>query len=157
MQLPEKLSLDINIIYEEPIDLQDVEQLRSKLKVAGIYFIIKSVSRPDLAKFNPCGQGVVYIGKAISETIYSRTRKHLATIRNTPTPKTRPGKRFKTYREEQDFNASNHWVIAGMMEKNKGFEISYAEEYLIAEYQTANEGDPPRANTAHHKVIYKDS
>jgi len=149
------MSVNIDITYLEPLDIQQMGQLLTKLKVSGIYFLVNSIRKPILSEFNPYDHEVVYIGKAISETIYSRTRKHFATIRNTPPPKTKPGKRFIKYREEQGYDASNHWVIAGVMDENKPYEISYVEEYLIAEYQRTNNGDPPRANTAHHKIIYK--
>ena len=96
------------------------------------------------------GKNVFYIGKAISETIFSRANKHANSITGallrTGNPKTNPGKRFRDFREKVRNCLTDLHVIPGYMHGSKSFEISCSEEWLLWTYSKTH-GAIPEANT----------
>ena len=141
----------IQLNFIQPISLNSLKNHRNILSVKGVYFITHSINPPTIESFSPFQQDVIYIGKAINETIYTRCQKHLVTIRNEKTtngnPKTYPGKKFKLYRETIEFKSDNHWVIGCSIIEAIGYNISFIEEFLLHHYQKNNNMLPP-ANTA---------
>lgn len=115
------------------------------LKRSGVYFLHDGPVDPQ--NFDYLSQSVVYIGKAISETIYSRCSKHLKALNRIESASIRPGKRFISYRDSIQKNAiENIYIIPAFMDKSKPYLISCAEEYFLHSY-LAKFGDLPKANT----------
>jgi hypothetical protein len=115
------------------------------LKESGVYFLHEgSVAHKN---FNILSTSVVYIGKAISETIQSRCAKHLRALNGEESKSIRPGKRFKSYRDNLPKNAiRNIFVIPAFMDKSQPHLISCAEEYFLLKYLAEN-GRLPAANS----------
>ena len=101
-------------------------------------------------EFEPLGHEVVYIGKAIGETVFSRCQKHLWTVTNRRDkfgkPKTNPGVRFKTFRANREFRTDGLYVFPALMAEADPYLVSCAEELLLFRYRKKH-GDIPIANT----------
>lgn len=142
-------TVSFEITLGDPLPLADLEQYRSALIAHGIYFIQEG--RPDIAAFDPYSFRVVYIGKAIGETIYSRCHKHRAALlderSSSGKPTMRPGRNFRAYRDSVGNSPDNLWATPGYMNKDKPYLISCAEEYFLHEYAQRNHSAGPRANT----------
>lgn len=141
--------LELQIDFGTALRLAKVIEHQQDLKIRGVYFLIESVSKPR--KPSPFDKSVVYIGKAIKETIFTRCQKHLWSVQNallkSGNPRTRPGVDFKRYRESIAFDASCLWLVPGIVAGDQPFLISCAEEYLIYEYQRIHRRRP-QANTS---------
>lgn len=118
------------------------------LQLPGVYFLREGSCDP--AAFDPLATEVVYIGKANGETIFSRCKKHLQTVQDARdrngNPKTRPGVRFKNYRQSVQFSPDLLYVIPGLLAPSHPYLISCAEEYFLYLYLQRH-GDLPRANS----------
>jgi hypothetical protein len=146
---------DIEILLSEPIrldafsfnlkDTQCRDNVRSLHKKHGIYLIVNNPKLSAIDKnFVPGGQ-VIYIGKAVGESIRSRNKKHYKSISNIQG--TCPGKRMRIFAEHLEYDASKLWVIPGIMDEDLPYMITCAEAILLWNYKT-NYGQLPAANTA---------
>lgn len=148
MPNPFVADLHLEVTFGTPVALVDFEIPIGALNVPGIYFLREGRCPPN--DFDPLGVEVKYIGKAIGETIASRCRKHLHTITDrrdaNDNPRTKPGKRFKAYRERRHFDPVGIHVVPGFMNHAEPYLISCAEEYLQFLYRQRH-GDIPEANT----------
>jgi len=135
--------------------LEEVDTKKVILQNKGVYFLLHSLNKPNIKKFHITSSSIIYIGKSINDSIFSRVRKHIASIRNdlysNGKPKTRPGKKFITYRESIGGDISNHWVIPCLVANAKGYEISYLEEYFLYIFDQKNKRSP-LANTLNHSI-----
>lgn len=134
-------SFTFEISLGAPVALRSVESHRDTLSKRGVYFLHEGV--PD-AKFDPYSPGVIYIGKAIGETIFSRCCKHRAALRGDPNM--RPGKNFKSYRLKVRGAIGKLYVVPGFMDAESPYLISCAEEYLLYRYAQRHK-KAPCANT----------
>ena len=143
----------IRFEFLEAVSLGEVDRYKNILQNNGVYFIIYSTKKPSNKNFDIVGKSIVYIGKSITDSIYSRIKKHISSIKNelysSGKPKTAPGKRFVSYRQSIGHNISNHWVIPCLVTDAKGYEISYMEEYFLFIFHKKNKG-MPLANTFNH-------
>jgi hypothetical protein len=133
-------SVAFEAVLGEPVPLSDLERHKAALLTCGVYFLHEGIP----TTFDPYSPSVVYIGKAIGETIFSRCRKHRAAI--SADPNVRPGKRFQAYCTATKGSFHNLYVVPGFMDSRKPYLISCAEEYLLHRYATRR-GEKPRANT----------
>lgn len=144
-----RIQLELCIDFAPPLRLSEVETHKQKLSLRGVYLLIERLT--EEAEVTPFGPSVVYIGKAIKETIFSRCRKHLWSVQDarlgTGKPRTAPGDEFKRYRESIGFNPFVLWLVPGPMSEAKPYLISCAEEYLLFEFARRH-GRLPKANTA---------
>ena len=128
--------------------LPDIKSQKSALLKQGVYFLHEG--EPKRTAFDPYSPSVVYIGKAIGETIFSRCHKHCAALLDerlsSGLPSMRPGKNFKAYRAVIGGSLHNLYVIPGFMSSDEPYLISCAEEYLLHKYLQRH-GQRPRANT----------
>jgi len=147
--MKKQIDISINIDFGDFIRLDKIESHSDVLRCAGIYFLLEGRKQPT--EKDPLDSMVVYIGKAIRETILSRNQKHYMSVADTRTeagvPKTRPGKAFRQYREKIDYNPKILWVWPGRISKERPYQISCAEEYFLFEYRKTH-GRSPNANTA---------
>jgi hypothetical protein len=134
-------SLTFEISLGAPIALRSVESHRDTLSRRGVYFLHDGVPNTT---FDPYSPGVIYIGKAIGETIFSRCCKHRAALRGDPNM--RPGKNFRTYCSDVPGAIENLYVVPGFMDAESPYLISCAEELLLYRYAQRH-GKAPRANT----------
>lgn len=138
----------IEVVFAPPIALPLFAQRIPALNVAGVYFLREGSC--ELTEFDPLSSEVVYIGKANGETIFSRCKKHLQTVQDARDrngkPKTRPGERFKAYRQSIRFDPARIYVIPGLMSAESPYLVSCAEEYFLYQYAERH-GDLPPANT----------
>lgn len=135
-------SLTFEISLGASIPLRSVESHRETLSNRGVYFLHEGLPS-DLA-FDPYSASIVYIGKAIGETIFSRCCKHRAALRGNPNM--RPGKKFKTYCSNRPDAIDLLYVIPGFMDAKLPYLISCAEEFLLHRYAQRH-GKVPCANT----------
>jgi hypothetical protein len=97
--MPRRIAATVSfeVTLGEPVLLSDLEAHRNELLTHGVYFLHEGVAR--MSAFSPYSKSIVYIGKAIGETIFSRCRKHRAALRDerlpSGQPSMRPGKNFK--------------------------------------------------------------
>lgn len=146
MKNPILINLQLTINFGNGIPLIDFEYPNNDLRTQGVYCIREG----ECETFDPLSTQVKYIGKAISESIASRCQKHFWSITNAHNargnPKTKPGNRFKEYRETRQFNPDGLYVFPGIMTDEPGYLVSFAEEYLIYNFKKSN-GCIPEANT----------
>ena len=139
-------TVEISIEFGDAVPLEDLESQKSLLKRRGIYLLL---SGPPVEPVH-LGKNVFYIGKAISETIFSRGKKHADSISGallrTGNPKTRPGKKLQAFREQQGNRLTDLFLVPGYMHGSKAFQVSCAEEWLIWSYSQIH-GAIPEANT----------
>lgn len=135
-------SLTFEISLGAPIALRDLESHRDTLWKRGVYFLHEGL--PADTTFDPYTLGVIYIGKAIGETIFSRCCKHRAALWGEPNM--RPGKNFKTYRSNVMGAIEKLYVVPGFMDAELPYLISCAEEFLLYQYAQRH-GKGPCANT----------
>ena len=136
-------TVTFEIALGNPVALSDLENHRGELQIHGVYFLRER--KPRILAFDPYAGSVFYIGKAISETVFSRCTKHCAALLGNPNM--RPGKNFRLYRDTIFTSLQNLWVIPGLMDSEEPYLISCAEEYLLHKYAQRNGGVGPRANT----------
>lgn len=139
-QISESFAFEISL--GTPIPLRSVESHRETLSKRGVYFLHKDL--PADSEFDPYSLGVIYIGKAIGETIFSRFCKHRAALRGDPNM--RPGKNFKTYCSRVPEAIDKLYVVPGFMDAESPYLISCAEEFLLHRYAQRH-GKAPCANT----------
>ena len=113
-----------------------------------------------MSAFAPHSKSIVYIGKAIRETIYSRCRKHRAALREERLPSgqrsMRPGKNFKAYRAAAGGSLEGLYVIPGFMSLSEPYLISCAEEYCCTGTLSAMAGPDPvqtQSNVGPHRAV----
>ena len=135
-------SVTFEIQPGSPIALQDIECHREILQRKGVYLLREGL--PTSNSFAPLSAGVIYIGKAIRETIFSRCFKHRAALRGDPNM--RPGKNFMSYRADVPNAIDKLYVIPGFMDAEPSYLISCAEEFLLHRYAQRHK-KRPRANT----------
>jgi hypothetical protein len=142
-------TVSFTISLGDPVSLVKFEEYKADFLKRGVYFLHEG--RPCISDFSPFSNSVVYIGKAIGETIFSRCMKHRSAFRDerlpSGKPSMRPGKNFKTYRSEIGGRLENLWVVPGFMNAEEPYLISCAEEYLLHQYARENSGIGPRANS----------
>ncbi len=140
--------LAIELAFETTVPLAEIEGHRTTLQRSGVYLIHEQPQ--DNEEFNPYLPTILYIGKAIGETIYSRSRKHRQAFSeygmSKADAKMRPCKRFQEYRASIAGQPGELLLSAAFMDKDKPYLISCAEEYLIHSYFQQH-GNRPRANT----------
>ena len=148
---------NITIEFGEAILLKNLntEENRLLLNISGVYLLLKakeSSAHQDQnasAPIHLCAN-VFYIGKACAETIFSRAKKHIYSIRGdlnrNGNPRARPGRNFRAFREQVNNSLEDLWLVPGFMPNSRSFEISCAEEWLIFEYRTQHV-KIPAANT----------
>ena len=138
----------LKVTFGEPLSLASFSSAIPALKYPGVYALREGECSADT--FDPLGPEVKYIGKAIGETIFTRCQKHLWTVTDARTPqnasKTRPGSRFKAYREKRQFSPDGLFIFPAIMTEVKPYMISCAEELLVYRYSERH-GDIPAANT----------
>jgi len=140
------------ITIKDPRKLSDLDTYKDSLSIRGVYFLYKgNKPRKNISLTN---NGIFYIGKAINETIFSRCKKHSWAITNKKTnngrQKVYPGKKMKSFRYKVNYKLNDLWVISGEMNKEKSWEISCMEDYLLYKFKKKNK-DYPLANTARRK------
>ena len=139
-------TVNFKIEFSEPIALKLLNSHKHVLNKRGIYLLLNGLEEDPIYE----ARNVFYIGKAISETIFTRAKKHVDSItmaknRNN-NPKTRPGKKFKEYSKLIGNNLNKLCIVPGYMHDCMSFEVSCAEEWLIWNYYKAH-GVIPSANT----------
>ena len=135
-----------NLKYSRIYEIFSQIWLKKYSQIIAVYLLSNGIPEDPIYE----ARNVFYIGKAISETIFSRAKKHVDSItmaknRNN-NPKTRPGNKFKEYSKQIGNNLNNLYIVPGYMHGCMSFEVSYAEEWLIWNYSKAR-GDIPSANT----------
>jgi hypothetical protein len=144
-----QIELTVRIEFRSAVNLAEIDKHKVTLGCRGVYLLIEAPIQPIHP--DPFSPDVVYIGKAIKETLFSRNRKHLWTVTaatsSNGTPKTAPGEEFKRYRESINHDPSRLWIVPGVMSAEFSYLISCAEEYLLFEYKRRNKR-LPKANTA---------
>lgn len=146
---------DIEILLSEPIcldefsfnlrDKQCKNDVRSLHKKHGIYLIVSNPKLSAIDKNFVPDEQVIYIGKAVGESIRSRNKKHFKSISNIKG--TCPGKRMRDFAKYLEYDASKLWVIPGIMNEDFPYMITYAEAILLWNYKKKYER-LPAANTA---------
>jgi hypothetical protein len=148
MPNPFVADLRLCVTFGEAIPLIHFEQRISSLLGQGIYALREGTCRSE--DFDPLAPEVKYIGKAIGETVFSRCQKHLWTVTDARDrngkPKTRPGLRFKVYRESRQFQPEGLHVFPALMADADPYLVSCAEELLLFRYAQLH-GGIPAANT----------
>ena len=138
----------IDAVFDTTVQLAELEKHRTLLQRSGVYVVHEKTT--ELQDFSPYLSTVLYIGKAIGETIYSRCRKHRLAIAEhglgKDEAKMRPGKRFREYRASVSGQPVTLLVTAAFIAKDQPHLISCTEEYLIHSYEQQH-GHKPRANT----------
>ena len=138
----------VDATFETMVPLAELENHRKLLQRSGVYVIHEKAIEPQ--EFTPYSSNVLYIGKAIGETIYSRCRKHRQAIAEhglgKDEAKMRPGKRFQEYRARASGEPGVLLITAAFLAKDQPHLISCAEEYLTHTYEQQH-GHKPRANT----------
>lgn len=139
-------TVDFTIEFGDAVPLEDIATHKSALKKPGVYLLISGLPEDEAH----LGQNVFYIGKAVSETIFSRAKKHVASISGatskTGEPKTRPGKRMLAFRDRVGKQLAGLYLVPGFMKESRAFQVSCAEEWLIWLYREKH-GTIPEANT----------
>lgn len=147
-QNPFIADLKLHVTFGEPIPLTDFNQSIPSLLAQGVYALREGLCSPK--EFDPLGPEVKYIGKAIGETVFSRCQKHLWTVTDARyrngNPKTRPGHRFRTYRERRQFQPEGLYVFPALMADSDPYLVTCAEELLLFRYAQLY-GHTPAANT----------
>ena len=96
-----RVQVEICVDFGKPVRLTEIGQHKQTLMVRGIYILTEG--KPRRGVFNTTSAKIVYIGKAIGETIFSRCQKHMWSVQDTRlsngNPRTAPGHSFKRYRE----------------------------------------------------------
>lgn len=140
--------LHLHVAFGEPTPLPDFAQRIQPLLVQGVYALRDGHCKAG--DFDPLGREVVYIGKAIGETIFTRCQKHFWTVTDRRAAdgksKTNPGVRFKAFRVGRQLSANGLYVFPAPMAAADPYLISCAEELLLFRYRQAH-GDIPIANT----------
>jgi len=143
---PIEATVSFRVELGAPIALDEIEDQRPMLSVHGVYFMCRGYPR----RFNPLHKTVIYIGKAIRETIFSRARKHRQGIRehliSPELRQMRPGKRYQALREALAGSSESVVLVPGYMPQAEPYLISCAEEYLLHEY-LRRIGELPEGNT----------
>jgi len=141
-----RIKVKFIIGFQAPVKLTDLRNHRKELSYPGVYLIVKSNGKPS--EVSPFSKQVVYIGKAIRETIFSRNVKHLGSVMdrrlNSGRPMYAPGSRFIRFRESIKRDPSTLWVIPSLISQT--YKIWCAEEFLLFEYRRRR-GDLPVGNT----------
>lgn len=148
MPNPFTAELRLCLTFGEGIPLVHFAQRISPVLAQGVYALREGQCKAE--DFDPLSAEVKYIGKAIGETVFSRCQKHLWTVTNARSrngiPKTRPGLRFRTYRESRQSKPDGLYVFPAMMAGVEPYLVSCAEELLLFRYAKVH-GDIPAANT----------
>lgn len=145
----ESLSFEFEIQVGQPIELINFEVPIDTMKRSGVYILRQGVC--NIESWDCFDQQTIYIGKAIKETIFSRCRKHLWTIRKCKSTngnaRTRPGKNFISYRESINCSPSGIYVVPVFIIPSKSYFISFYEEFLLKNFHIKN-NRAPIANTS---------
>jgi hypothetical protein len=143
-----RVRLRFTATFGEPVRLSKLAEFKPQFQRRGVYFLCEG--KPPSGAFDPYSRRVIYIGKAIGETIFSRCQKHLWALRDarlsSGTPRTRPGRNFKAYRAAVAGAHDKLYVVPAFMNERHPYLISCAEEYFLHQYAEAN-GASPKANT----------
>ncbi len=148
-----RVQIEFNADFRPPVQLSEIKRRKGSLLVHGIYVITEG--RPGKV-LDPCAENVVYVGKAIKQTVYGRCYRHVQSVTdarsNSGNPLSGPGHSFKRYREKINFDPSRLWVAPGVMSVDIPYAISGAEEYLLHEYRLKH-GRYPWCNSAGQQRI----
>ncbi len=143
-----RVQTELSVDFGKPVLLSEIAQHKQSLLVHGIYVITEGSPGQEL---DPVAENVVYIGKAIKQSVYGRCYRHVQSVTDarskTGNPLSGPGHSFKLYRERIDFDPSRLWVTPGAMEVDIPYAISCAEEYLLHQYHLEH-GRYPWCNSA---------
>lgn len=138
-------SIVISVHFGKPVELEKLRAHKPILETQGVYLLVEG--KPTT---NPQHEKIFYIGKAISETIFSRVQKHLWAIleRKSKTGKSvvNPGSRFIVFSAKKRNQLTNLWLVPGFMPRAKPYQISCAEELLLYDFCKIH-GRLPEANT----------
>lgn len=136
----------LTIEFGAPVALEDLENHKSALTKRGVYLLLSGAPEDPVH----LGRNVFYIGKAVSETIFSRARKHVDSITGallrTGNSKTHPGKKLQAFKDRVGSRLTNLHLVPGYMNGGRSFEVSCAEEWLLWSYRKER-GAIPEANT----------
>lgn len=148
-----KVDLTLAIQFNQPLCLKAWEEghpapLRGDKR--GVYLIFHG--RPPVSiDIDDPAENLIYIGKAVRETVSSRCLKHYWSVTDSRAAngnaRTKPGRRMKAFRELIEHDAGKLWVVAGVMDPAHPYLMSCAEELLIHRY-TLRHRRLPLANTA---------
>ena len=143
-----RVQIELSVDFGQPIRLSEMAKHKRALLVRGIYFITEGEPEKVL---DPVGETVVYIGKAIKQTVHGRCLRHVQSVTDsrskTGNPLSGPGHSFKAYREGIGRDPSRLWVTPGVMAVGVPYAISCAEEYLLHQYWLKH-GRYPWCNSA---------
>lgn len=152
--LTHKIEFSIAFGDEIALSYSELDKYKNELNQRGVYLLLQG--KPMVGTPVHLGLNVFYIGKAVSETIFSRARKHVDSItkavNGADKPKTRPGKRFKAFREKIACKLDDLFLVPGYMVNSMSFEVSCAEEWLLWTFTEKNSAIPV-ANTFAAKNI----
>jgi hypothetical protein len=112
------ITLELKIDFGPVMPLSEVEGRRHDLPEHGVYLLVRDYIVGEPA--GPFDASVVYIGKALSESMFSRCRKQFWDILNVKTRsrenKAAPAKARRAYAEGVNFDASATWTVAAKMD-----------------------------------------
>ncbi|VAW82793.1 hypothetical protein MNBD_GAMMA12-2913 [hydrothermal vent metagenome] len=109
-------TVTFSIDFSKSIALCDIPKHRQNLSNQGVYLLLIGPRKIPVH----LNKNIFYIGKAISETIYSRVQKHIYSIKDARTisgkQKTRPGKKFIAFRKRIRHKLDNLRIIPGYID-----------------------------------------
>jgi hypothetical protein len=139
-------TVNLSIQFGTAVPLEELGAHKASLNERGVYLLLYGPPE-DHPHF---GKNVLYIGKAISETIFTRAQKHAYSItgalHQTGSPRTKPGKRLRAFGTRVGNLLTGLHLVPGYMSGSKSFEVSCAEEWLLWTYRQTH-GAIPEANT----------
>ena len=138
------IHLDLHIDFGPPLPLSEVEGRRHELPRHGVYFLLQDhAGGNEATAFDPA---VVYIGKALGESIFSRCRKHFWDVMDARSRsrenKAVPADAFRAFGESINFDPSLVWIVAAQMDPDKPYLISFVHDYLLFEFARRHERFP---------------
>jgi hypothetical protein len=127
------IHLELHIDFGAPMPLSEVEGCRHELPQHGVYFPLQDHAGGDEA--TPFDPAVVYIGKAMGESMFSRCRKHFWDIMDvrlrSRENKAVPADAFRAFGESINFDPSLVWIVAAKMDTDKPYLIAFVHDYLL--------------------------
>jgi len=132
-----RVQIELAVDFGQPVRLSEIATHRRQLLVHGVYVITEG--KPSGKLLDPSTAEVVYIGKAIKQTVHGRCVRHVQSVLDARSsksgkPLSGPGHSFKKYRERIKFDPSVLWVTPDVMATDLPYAISCAEEYLLHHY-----------------------
>jgi len=144
-----RVQIELCVDFGQPVRLSEIDAHKQSLLVHGVYIIAEG--GPKGKTIDPTLEEVVYIGKAIKQTVHGRCVRHVQSVKDARSrsgkPLSEPGFSFKSYRERINRDPSRLWVTPGVMCVDIPYAISCAEEYLLHQYRLLH-GRYPWCNSA---------